>query len=703
MDFDDHGWMLKQLRKAQEAETDSRNWAREAELFIAKRDGQWEPHLVQQNSKKPRYTFDQVSPIIEQIAGPMERADFDIKVSPLGGNASKETAETYDGLVRNIETVSNAVQIYNAAGRKGVVSGIGGWRVVHDYVTSDSFDQDLKIERISNFVDRVWFGPFEEPDASDAPYAWVLSGMNPEDFKAKHPDRAEMSVDNSRSDHAYFYKSDVVVTGEFLYKKEIPVELILMSDGQVFEEGEKYRAVVDELAALGITEIKRRIAHRKCVYSRKFDLNGWLKDGKDDKPKKTVFKDWLPIVPVLANFDVIDGKVIYYGAVEKLMDPQRVFNYTKSREVEEGALAPREKIVATQKQAAGHEAQWAKLNTSSDPVMFYNPDPEANGPPSKMPGAQINAGLATLSESMRGILSDSAGMHAATMGDNPALQSGVAIDKLQDRGDIGNNKYSTAREIAQRHTGRILVSAIPEIYPPRRQVRILDEDGTTSMVTIGEEVIDNETGQIVVMNDLSQGQYDVACHSGPSFKNRQSETVRALVEIGKVDPEVIAMSGDVLLQNIQAPGMSALARRKRAQLFKAGIIPMEDMTEEEKAQVQAAQAQPPQEDPMMVAARAEEAKAQADLVDAQTKQAKVQGDIQIKLKELTIKQADLKVRAFQAETDRYKAEISAAEAKANIQGKGAKAAKDLAEAEAQDIENDSVITGLSKMMEGING
>ena len=102
-----------------------------------------------------------------------------------------------------------------------------------------------------------------------------------------------------------------------------------------------------------------------------------------------------------------------------------------------------------------------------------------------MPGAQINAGLATLSESMRGILSDSAGMHAATMGDNPALQSGVAIDKLQDRGDIGNNKYSTAREIAQRHTGRILVSAIPEIYPPRRQVRILDEDGTTSMVTIG--------------------------------------------------------------------------------------------------------------------------------------------------------------------------------------------------------------------------
>ena len=79
-----------------------------------------------------------------------------------------------------------------------------------------------------------------------------------------------------------------------------------------------------------------------------------------------------------------------------------------------------------------------------------------------MPGAQINAGLATLSESMRGILSDSAGMHAATMGDNPALQSGVAIDKLQDRGDIGNNKYSTAREIAQRHTGASWYQLFPK-------------------------------------------------------------------------------------------------------------------------------------------------------------------------------------------------------------------------------------------------
>ena len=59
MDFDDHGWMLKQLRKAGSEPT--AGIGREAELFI-KRDGQWEPHLVQQNSKTALRTFDQGEP-----------------------------------------------------------------------------------------------------------------------------------------------------------------------------------------------------------------------------------------------------------------------------------------------------------------------------------------------------------------------------------------------------------------------------------------------------------------------------------------------------------------------------------------------------------------------------------------------------------------------------------------------------------------
>lgn len=684
----DHGWVIKALAAAQEADRDNREQAKEATLFVSKRDGQWEQKWWNANKDKPRYTFDQVNPIIDQVAGDMERQDFDIRITPAGGAATKDVAATYDGLIRNIENISGATQIYNNAGRRTVIGGIDGWRVVQKYVDDNSFDQDLVIERIGNYVERVWHGPHEEPDASDAQFCFVLSGVSKEEFEAKYPEEAATaSLDQGRTTTAYYYRTDQVMIGEFLYIKEEERELAMMSDGQVLEVDDEYTMVADELAAAGITEVRRRKRMKREIYSRLFSLDGWLSEERE-----TVFQNWIPVVPCYGNFDYFEDKVLYWGVVEKLMDPQRVLNYSLSREIEEGALAPREKIWMTEAQAAGHEASLSTLNTNSDPVQFYNADPEAP-PPAKTNGAQINPGLRTISEAMRTTIGQTAGMFAANMGDNPGLQSGKAIDALQDRGDIGNNKYISAREIAQRQTGRILLNAIPRVYEPGRQVRLLKEDGSHEMDTIGYKVMDQQTGQLVTMNDLSQGTYDCVCESGPSFKNRQSETVNALIQIGQVDPSIIELGSDVLMSNIPAPGMDQIAARKRQQLFSAGMIPQDQLTDEEVALQQQMSQQPPAEDPNMVLARAEEGKAQAEQMSAQTKQVQAQADIQAK-------QQQQAIDAFKAETERMKVMIDRAEAEANIKGKAAKASKDLAEAEAQDIENDSVVSGIANLMKG---
>ena len=88
----------------------------------------------------------------------MERSDFDIRIVPASGPASKESAKTYDGLIRHIENISGATDIYNRAGRNVVTGGLDGWRVVNTYLSDDTFDQDLIIEEVGNFLDRVWFG-----------------------------------------------------------------------------------------------------------------------------------------------------------------------------------------------------------------------------------------------------------------------------------------------------------------------------------------------------------------------------------------------------------------------------------------------------------------------------------------------------------------------------------------------------------------
>jgi len=671
--YDDHQSVMNMLSQAQAADHDNRERAREAHLFIDKRDGQWEPYWWNANTNKPRYTFDMVCPIVDQVSGEIEQADFDIRVSPAGGDATKEIALTYDGIIRNIENLSNAKEVYSSAARGCIISGYDGWRVSQKYVDDNSFDQDLCIEKIHNFIDRVWFDPAaERQDKSDSRYAFVLHAVSQDEFKRRWPDAKGESVPDDRDGDAYFDKAEVTIIGEMLYVEKEDRELVMMSNGQTYEVNEDYQKVADDMAVLGVTEVKRRTRKVTKVCSRFFDAKDFL-----DEKRETVFNT-IPVIPVFGNYKIFENKTIYWGVVEKLIDPQRVLNYSMSREIEEGALAPRAKYWMTLAQAAGHEDTLATLNTNSDPVQFYNVDPESPAVPQQNGGAQINPGLRTISEAMRGMIGYAAGMFAANMGDNPGLQSGVAIRQLQDKGDNSTYKYNKAVQSAIAATGKILVDAIPKVYDTERTMRVLYEDQSYDMETINQRVIDNATGEIVTLNDLSQGIYDVVCKAGPSFKNRQQETLEMIIEMAKVDPTIMQIAGDIMMQNINTPAADSIAERKRDQMLKAGLIPISQLSDEEQAQMQQQMAQQgQQQDPATIMAQAEMGKAQAEMMKAQIEQAKVQND-QMKLQleaqkaQLTAEndQADNQVDVFKAQTDRMNTQIKAQEAGAKITKEG---------------------------------
>lgn len=642
--YESHSWMLECLKKAQEADTDNREKAREAAIFVNERDGQWEPNWQEACKGQPQYTFDLTNPMLDQITNSIAQNDYSIKVLPSGGKASKEAATLYDGLVRHIEAISNAGETYSRAGRSMAVKGADGWEVVQAYVDSDSFDQDLLIKAVPNWIDRVWFGPHTEPDASDARYAWKLAGLTKDEYDADYPkakDRDISSVTTDRASFKYTNREDLVFVGTFYYLKPVQRELFRLSNGKVYENDEKYKALADEHAAAGITieQTRKRTVYK--VFMRVFDNDGWL-----GEPQESVFTDWLPLIPCYANFDYIEDKVIYWGAVEKMLDWQRVFNYSMSREIGESAYAPRGKYWGTPKQVAGFTKTIETLNTNNDPLQLYNPDPDAPaGPPVWQSGGTTNPGLREISNTMQVGIGLGAGLPPANMGHASGYeQSGKAIEALQGQGAVGSNKYIEARKIAQRQTGRILVNAIPRVYTPGRVVRILAEDGSFDMETLGQELIDQQTQQVVVLNNLAEGQYDVTCTAGPSFQNRQSETVAAMVELGAVDPTVIQMGGDVIAQNVNAPGMDIVAKRKRRALFLQGVLLPEELTEEERAEQQQMQGQQ-QPDAMMVAAMAEQQKAQADTLNAETKQIEA-------ISKAQYEERAQQIDAYKAETER---------------------------------------------------
>jgi hypothetical protein len=590
-DFDSIVDVNRLLSEAQDAEYDNREQVREVIHFLQKQDGQWEPSVISQMNNRPRYTFDQCNPIVDAIAGEMEQAEFGIKVRPAGGEATTDLAKVYDGMIRNIQSMSNAVHVFNASGRKMVSAGFDAWEVVQDWSDTDSMDQDLFIRKIANAVDRVWFDPGAEmQDMSDANFAFVLQTLTCDEYDEQFPDGSRNSIGDMRTEEVYSYKPKLIVVGRFLYKKPITKELVLMSNNAVYEVDEKFESVVEELRADGITEVRRRKKKSHKVMSRLFDGSAWLTDEKE-----TVFT-YIPVIPTYGNFDISENKVVYRGVVNKLIDAQRVFNYSESRKIEEGALAPRAKYWMTRDQAKNDTATLETMNTNANPVQTWT-FVEGQPPPFWQGGAQINSGLQETSASMRTNITTGSGIFAANQGDAPN-QSGYAIELQQSKGDTSTVKYFSSQEIAICHTARIIVDAIPKVYDTKRTVRILGEDGASKMEQINDEVFDNETQKMVSLNDLRKGKYDVTCDVGPAFKSRQQETARAFIDIAQIDPTIIQGGKDIWLNNLTVPGMDAMAERARKQMLEAGIIPDSQMTDDEKAAAKAiidqANANPPQ-------------------------------------------------------------------------------------------------------------
>ncbi len=594
-DYSDLKSVIKLLEKAQRTETEPREKCREVWHFLTEPDGQWEDTVYQNFRGRPRYTFDRCNDIVDDIAGEMEQAEFDIRVKPAGGEASKDTAKVYDGIIRNIENMSNAVDVYNTAGRKMVSTGIDGWRVVQRWGDNNTFDQDLYIDHIADFVDRVWFDcDSTKQTREDAEWCFVLQSMSMAAYKEKWPDGSGQSI-GTDSTVMKELRPEVVTVGEFIYKTYEERDIVEMSNGAVFEVDEKFQRVQDELLRQGVTETRRRKREFTRVKTRLFDGHEWLTEAQD-----TVF-DILPVVPTYGNFSVTQSMAMFWGAVTKKMDAQRVYNYAESRKIEEGALAPLEKTMVTAEQVGTHKKAWENMNTSADPALLYVHQ-DGQPPPYKIGGPQLNPGLETVAASAERNLQSTAGLERMP-GEALGLQSGTAVELKQNKGDTRHYKYTASQERAIQHTAKILVHAIPKVYDTQRQVRLINQDRSEEMVMLNETIIDEQTGQPVTLNDLSRGIYDVVCDVGPAFKNRQQETATAFKEIAEIDPSIIQEGKDIWYSNLNAPGMDAMAERARFHMVTSGQIPPEQLTEEEREML--ANAPEPEPDPVEMALMAE--------------------------------------------------------------------------------------------------
>lgn len=118
-------------------------------------------------------------------------------------------------------------------------------------------------------------------------------------------------------------------------------------------------------------------------------------------------------------------------------------------------------------------------------------------------------------------------------------------------------------------------------------------------------------GEMVVENDLSEAQFDVAVDVGPSSSSRRSATVRALTGMMAItnDPETQQVLQAMAMMNLEGEGVADVREFFRKKLIRMGVVkPTQQELDELMAELEGKGQDP---NAIFLAAAAEEAQAKA--------------------------------------------------------------------------------------------
>ena len=563
----------KRLSEAQSYDQENRDKAFEDLRFAFSGDpeDQWEEPAWKARENRPRLTYNRIEPALDQMIGDQRQNRPQIKVRATE-DGDTDAAETFAGLIRNIEAQSVAESVYDHAYMYAAAAGMGAWQVCPEYSDDDSFDQDIRIKLVHNPFS-VYFDPAaEEATKSDARWAIVSEWIADDEFDTKYKGKQKGELDTDTYND-WVRKDRGVRIADFWEKIPRKRTLIELSDGKIVYK-DTVENILDELEEAGITVLRERVVDAHKIR--------WTKVSGADVLEGPIEYDWkyIPVVPVYGKRFNIGGREVYKGIVRNAKDPQRSLNYSRSSLMEVAALSPKSPYLMTPDQVKGWEGLWNQAHRENRTWLPYNPTPDAQKPfREQSPG--IPAELIQLAQQDIDDIKAITGRHDASLGAASNETSGRAILARQREGDVGSFVYTDNLVKSIAHTGRILVDMIPKIYDTRRTVRVLGVDSQEKFVELNSEVVDEETGETVRVNDLGRGKFDVEVTTGPSYTTQRQEASERLLQLVGAAPQMLSLMADIVIKGLDIPDQDELVSRLRRQMIANGVIEPGDNPEEQ--------------------------------------------------------------------------------------------------------------------------
>jgi hypothetical protein len=623
-----HADALRQFNDIQTALRDERLQCLQDRRFYSLCGAQWEGPLYDQYENKPKFEVNKIMLAVIRIVNEYRNNRITVDYVSKDGSENDKLAEVCDGLYRADEQASVADEAYDNAFEEAVGGGIGAWRLRTVYEDEEDDEDDrqrIRFEPIYDADSSVFFDlNAKRQDKSDAKFCFVVTSMTRDSYKEIYNDDP---TDWPKIIHQYEFDwatPDIVFVAEYykIEEKSETIRIFQAIDGTeeryTATDFENDETLEETLMAIGTREVRQKRVKRMRV--RKYIMSG----GKVLEDAGYIAGKCIPIVVVYGKRWFVDNIERCMGAVRLAKDAQRLKNMQLSKLGEISALSSIEKPIMTPEQVAGHQVMWAEDNLRDYPYLLINPVTDANGnqavsgPVAYTKSAQIPPAMAALlqitEQDMQDILGNPQGADKMVSG-----MSGKAVELIQTRVDMQTFIYMSNFAKGMKRCGEIWLSMAKEIYTEdKRKMKTIAPTGEAGMVELMQPMIDQETGAMVMANDLSDATFDVVAEVGPSSSSKRAATVRALTGMLQItqDPETQQVLTAMAMMNMEGEGVGDANAYFRKKLLRMGVVkPTDDEAQELMAEMQG---QPQDPNAIYLQAAAEEAMAKAAQARAST-------------------------------------------------------------------------------------
>jgi len=658
---------------------------------------QWDDQLLQDSQLAYRGEFNIIRKagraIMSDLAANPVQVDFEPK-----DESRDDAAELLDGLYRSGANQNTSQEAFKNAQNEKVVCGLGAWELYPEYesMRTENNNQVIKRRPIFEANNTVFFDPNSKLlDKSDAFYCAVLTAYSVDGYKKLHEDLVGGEADPvtapsfKEPEQSYAFpwiegEAEKIYIVSFYHRKKVKDKLIVFINPVAQEitlKESDLKDVMDDLLDAGY-----EIQAEKEI--ERWEVTKYIASGREILASQVIPGEHIPVVPDYGERAIVEGEEHYEGVTRLAKDPQRLRNFQMSYLADIVSRSPRTKPIFLQEQIAGFEQMYSETGADNNyPYLLQNRVNEDGsdlpiGPVAQMPEQSVPMALIQSIALSREAVSDVADPGVPQDVADVDL-SGKAVLALQNKVDQQSMVYQENSKHAKRRDGEVFASMASEVYDVPRRASITKPDGTRATVEIMETVIDQESGEIVVLNDIYNKEFEVFSDISPTYSSRKEQTVDRVIQMIPMLQPGDPIQKALILKLVQlTDGVDFDDIREYAnkQLVLTGF--KEPETPEEEQMLAEAQQQPEQPSAEMMLAMAEMEKAKADQAQVQLDTDKLQVEGQ---NESLKRQVD----SFNAQTKRMEVQIDAEEA-------GAKINKTNIEAFGEKIDNSAKINEMNR-------